>query len=155
MLKENRKKGFSLIELLVAVAILIILTAFLVPSLYQYFDETRMDKDFAKLDSITVAFKRSMGDPAVQKEAEQLDPGAVYVVTFQVDKDGYIDFGKGTLTGIDTPFNQTQLWLNTYQMIGLNYQTEYKGFKECTIVYTITPKTSKTTANCSYEVIEP
>lgn len=70
-LKENRKKGFTLVELIVVLVILAILAALLVPALTRYIDkakekqvvaETRLcvmaaqtlaDEEYAKADKVT------------------------------------------------------------------------------------------------------
>ena len=52
---KGNNKGFSLIELIIAVAILVVLTGVLAPQMVKYIEKSRETKDMQLLDSIYVA----------------------------------------------------------------------------------------------------
>ena len=155
MIRKNKNKGFSLVELIVAVAILATLTAFLVPSYISFIGETRMEKDEIKFESICIALKTAMSDPGVIKETEKISGNGTFKVVFAVDSNGLISFGDGLFVGSETnDFDKTVLWLNSYQSIGLTYKVESSEFRNKYIVFTVTPKTSTTTVECKCEIVE-
>ena len=52
MNKKKNNKGFSLIELIIAIAILIILTGLLAPQFMKYIEKSREAKDMQTLDTV-------------------------------------------------------------------------------------------------------
>ena len=57
MNKKKNNKGFSLIELIIAIAILIILTGLLAPQFMKYIEKSREAKDMQTLDSVYTAIQ--------------------------------------------------------------------------------------------------
>ncbi|RGZ00163.1 prepilin-type N-terminal cleavage/methylation domain-containing protein [Clostridium sp. AM58-1XD] len=58
-MKKNNK-GFSLIELIIAVAILVVLSGLLAPQLIKYVERSREAKDMQTLDSVYVAVNTAL-----------------------------------------------------------------------------------------------
>ena len=67
--KDLRDKGFSLVEIVVIVAILIVLLAILTPSLLRYTENSRMQKDDSAMDEVCNAFILALSDSAAFDEA--------------------------------------------------------------------------------------
>ena len=67
-LRKNKKKGFSLVELVVVIAILAIMTAVLAPSLLSYVERSRAQKDVSAMDEVTNSVFLSMADMNVYDE---------------------------------------------------------------------------------------
>ena len=61
-MKILNKKGFSLVEIVVVVAILIVFLAVLAPSLLRYTEDSRAQKDMSAADEITNAVKLALSD---------------------------------------------------------------------------------------------
>ena len=57
MIKKNFNKGFSLVEIIVAICILAVLSAVMVPSLINLMQQSRIEKDETKFISMCTAFK--------------------------------------------------------------------------------------------------
>ncbi|MEG0814287.1 MAG: prepilin-type N-terminal cleavage/methylation domain-containing protein, partial [Clostridium sp.] len=51
-MKKKNNKGFSLIELIIAIAILVILTGLLAPQFMRYMEKSREAKDMQALDTV-------------------------------------------------------------------------------------------------------
>ena len=62
MLKNNKKKGFSLIELVAVIAIMAIVAMLLVPGLMRHTEESRAGKDITSMDEVTNAVLLSVSD---------------------------------------------------------------------------------------------
>ena len=61
--KENNK-GFSLVELIVVIAIMVVLIAVLGSTILGYVDKSKYSKDISALDSINTAVKTFVADPS-------------------------------------------------------------------------------------------
>ncbi|RGZ00162.1 prepilin-type N-terminal cleavage/methylation domain-containing protein [Clostridium sp. AM58-1XD] len=59
-MKKENNKGFSLIELIIAVAILVVLSGLLAPQLIKYVERSREAKDMQALDSVYVAVNTAL-----------------------------------------------------------------------------------------------
>ena len=70
MTKKNKLdiRGFSLVEITVVVAILIVLLAVLTPSLLRYTENSRMQKDESAMDELCNAIKLAMADSIIFDE---------------------------------------------------------------------------------------
>ena len=65
---KQKKKGFSLIELVVVIAIMAVLVAVLAPALLTYTEKSRAQKDDSAMSEVTNAIKLAMADPDVYDE---------------------------------------------------------------------------------------
>ncbi|RGZ00164.1 prepilin-type N-terminal cleavage/methylation domain-containing protein [Clostridium sp. AM58-1XD] len=78
-MKKNNK-GFSLIELIIAVAILVVLSGLLAPQLIKYVERSREAKDVQMLDSIYVAVNTALtNEEAYDKFVDGTNTGGNYV----------------------------------------------------------------------------
>lgn len=68
---KNNNKGFSLVELIVVIAIMAVLIGVLAPALIGNIEKSRESKDFSTLDSVYSAVKNAYGDEAGNKSAKQ------------------------------------------------------------------------------------
>lgn len=62
MNKKNKNKGFSLIELIIAIAILVILTGLLAPQFMKYIEKSREAKDMQALDTVYSSVQAALGN---------------------------------------------------------------------------------------------
>ena len=151
---KSSKNGFTLIEIIVTIAVMAALMAMLVPSFISAQYETRVKQDETKFESVCSAFKRSLGEPEVIKDLEDYCDDQKLTITITVSDDGLIVFGDGELKGNlkSEKLESTALWLTSYQSVGLTYKTESHDFKGKKIVFEIVPKTEHTTAKCEYTI---
>lgn len=68
MNKKKNNKGFSLIELIIAIAILIILTGLLAPQFMKYIEKSRLAKDMQTLDTVYTAVQGAISDEAAHQD---------------------------------------------------------------------------------------
>jgi type IV pilus assembly protein PilA len=67
-IKKNVNKGFSLVELIVVIAIMAVLTAVLAPSLLAYVERSRAQKDDSAMGEVTNAIMLALADQNVYDE---------------------------------------------------------------------------------------
>ena len=149
-------KGFSLIELIVAVTIMAVFAAWLVPSFMHLREESKQKKDITKLESVCDAFQVSLSEVEVVQEIESwnaatpenIEFGLIYYT--KVGEDGLIDFSKGALNdGSVRHFANSELWGSLYQSVGKTYQTDSKGLIGKYFVCYLKPKTDTARASRS------
>lgn len=93
--KQKNNKGFSLVELIVVIAIMAVLVGVLAPQLIKYVEKSREATDIQNADSIATTVKAYYADVEDAKDVEvQLSKGAVTVKV-----GGTADASKACLTG--------------------------------------------------------
>lgn len=127
--KQKNNKGFSLVELIVVIAIMAVLVGVLAPQLIKYVEKSRESTDIQNADSIATAIK-----------------------TYYSDKETYPDNVTVTLTSAATPTfaagdSQTTTALSD---AGLD-KTKLKGKNWSEIVITYTPGTGDIQYAVSYQ----
>lgn len=112
-MKKKSNKGFSLIELIIAIAILVILTGLLAPQFMKYIEKSRLAKDLQALDSVYTAVQGSIADEKaytalVAKHKDSIEEGvklesilALANAQNDEDKDAFAD-ELNTILGIKT-----------------------------------------------------
>ena len=99
MEKKLNNKGFSLVELIVVIAIMVVLVGVTSAVILNYMDRTKYGKDMSGLDSVHTAIKMYVGDPdaMLPTSAEEVslktlvtgagstvyDPNGVIIATLQ------------------------------------------------------------------------
>ena len=67
-IRKNENKGFSLVELIVFIAIMAVMTAVLAPSLLQYVERSRAQKDDSAMGEVANAIQIAMADQNIYDE---------------------------------------------------------------------------------------
>lgn len=67
-MKKMNNKGFSLVELIIVIAIMAILAAALAPQLIKYLEESRISSDKSACDTIKSCFNAAMTNEDAYKE---------------------------------------------------------------------------------------
>ncbi len=73
MLKKTNKKGFTLIELIIVVAIMAVLVALLAPNVLKYLEKSKVGKDINSLDSVRLAVEAELMDDVLSTYSTQAD----------------------------------------------------------------------------------
>ena len=103
-INENENKGFSLVELIVVIAIMAVLTSVLAPSLLGYVEKSRMQKDDSAMGEVANAIKLALADQNVYDECLAYNVTNNYscyadgVTTTNVDANKVIDKCRATTT---------------------------------------------------------
>lgn len=96
MAKEKNKKGFTLIELIIAIAVLVILTGILAPQIVKYIEKARQAKIIHGFDEVCHAF-----------ETVWMDPENPFPITVTGEKQLFINAGVGPgLSPADKEFEE-------------------------------------------------
>lgn len=101
MKKRCSNKGFSLVELIIVIAIMAILIGVMAPQLIKYIEKAKVANDTQILDTLHSAITYALMDPEVQTAD---DKSKDWIADFTNGDDGYggvnrINFGTGYVTG--------------------------------------------------------
>lgn len=157
----RNKKGFTLIEIVVTIAIMATLSAILVPSFVALSRESRMKKDNVEFEAVCTAIKSALAEPEVRKELEQNDKiqNQPFLVAFESDPTGKINFANGKIfldkTDTEIKFNDLKMAKFVYQSVDKQYQIELRECYGYTLKIAVTPKQSNTTAKATYTFVGP
>ena len=94
--KGMGNKGFSLVELIIVIAIMAILIGVMAPQLLRYVERTRVSSDTQLADSVRTAVRTAMMDPVVLNDATSTAGIATFYTT-AVSQATAVDLS--TLTG--------------------------------------------------------
>ena len=83
-IKTNKSKGFSLVELIVVIAIMAVMVAVLAPALLQYVERSRAQKDDSAMGEVSNAIQLALSDQKIYDEV--LYSTAKYNVSCYIDK---------------------------------------------------------------------
>lgn len=87
MNKKKNNKGFSLIELIIAIAILIILTGLLAPQFMKYIEKSREAKDVQTMDTVYASVQAALANEGaydvIIEETEKDSSNNVYYETLE------------------------------------------------------------------------
>lgn len=80
-MKKMNNKGFSLIELIIVIAIMAILVAIIAPNLTKYLGSSKSETDAKNIDEVVAQVKNCISDASIQNIAVTSGGDATYVVT--------------------------------------------------------------------------
>ena len=83
MNKKKNNKGFSLIELIIAIAILIILTGLLAPQFMKYIEKSREAKDVQAMDTVYSSVQAALANEAAYDAMVELTKSGAYKETLE------------------------------------------------------------------------
>ena len=93
-IKTNENKGFSLVELIVVIAIMAVMTSVLAPALLKYVEESRAQKDNSAMNEVTHAIKLALANEDVYDEC--------LAYTFKENYSTYASTTDETAADVDT-----------------------------------------------------
>lgn len=76
-MKKTNNRGFSLVELIIVIAIMAILVGVMAPQLIKYIEKANVSADVQLCDSIHSAIAVALGDPAVVTDSDAMNQKVV------------------------------------------------------------------------------
>lgn len=118
--KKGNNKGFSLVELIIVIAIMAILVAILAPQYMAYVDKSRQSKDDSNADQLLKAVQVAMSDDSITSQLTA-DPQLIF------DKNGVALTGDTTVNNVGVIDSALQASLGkTYTAMAIT-STKYKS----------------------------
>ena len=99
MNKIKNSKGFTLMEMLIVVAIIAVLVAIAIPTFTTSLNKARVATDEANIRSGYAAVMAQ-----ILTEQDKVESGTDVDVTFYLNKDGTVTKGSATVTASDDPY---------------------------------------------------
>lgn len=125
-MKKTNNKGFSLVELIVVVAIMAVLMVVLAPQYLRYVERTRLQKDNSAIAEIANAMKVAMADETINSKTPS---GTKVTITCAADSDATITFGDASVKKPDSSA-ATELANELEAVIGKEFKTASNAYKE-------------------------
>lgn len=146
--KSLTNKGFSLVELIIVIAIMAVLIGVLAPQYLKYVESSRLQKDNQAIAEIANAVKIAMADETINssvKSPQNIAPSAAGVYSFPADSDNALLKELSTVVG-----TSVKLTSNTYTGDGKTAPTIIVTKEDTGVVkVTATGYISKTGATAS------
>lgn len=114
-MKKTNNKGFSLVELIVVIAIMAVMVGVLAPTFTKYVEKSRKSTDVQNVASIITAVQTYVADPSVAS-GERIGAGA-HTITLEYGKDPVCSGNVGkalTAAGV----SNVQLKSNDWKVTG-------------------------------------
>ncbi|HWP80882.1 MAG TPA: prepilin-type N-terminal cleavage/methylation domain-containing protein [Candidatus Acidoferrum sp.] len=128
MKKHNSKgknKGFSLVELIVVVAIMAVLTAVLAPQYIKYVENSRKQSDASAVSEVIHAAEISLADNTVYEGLPASDL-EIEVSDASVTCTAYPELATEILTVVAAPELKSKAYSAETYTIEIDYDTDYK-----------------------------
>ena len=129
---KNNNKGFSLVELIVVIAIMAVLVGVLAPSLLRYVEKSRAQKDESAMSEVTNAIQLAIADEEVYDEVAPAT-GTTVTFTFTPNSDGKITISAGIADD-----SYPDLLDEVEGSVGTEIQLNSKAHKSDTYTVTVT-----------------
>ena len=100
--RKNENKGFSLVELIVTIAIMAVMVTVLAPALLQYVEKSRMQKDDSAMGELTNVIQLALSDQDIYDEV--LRYSCYGNVSCYIDRASETDSAYGGETDVDGDF---------------------------------------------------
>ena len=160
--KLFNNKGFTLVELVVTVAIIALFSSILVPTFIHMTQESRIEQDQIKFESICSALKSAMSQPEVQNELDAAPwNGEPFLVVFTSNTEtGEMKLSKAQVAKDESTvltLETMELGKAAIQLMDRDYTVAHKESFGCQLTIKCTPKTYNTTAKAeivSWEIPE-
>lgn len=132
-------KGFSLVELIVVIAIMAILVGVLAPSVLGQIDKAKQSKDKQTIETVVTAVATAYADQTITS-GKPTSTGSVTAVSFGTSNAAY------TGSGVETEFNSAVQQIVGYTAVALE-SNQFSGSSVSIELNTTTGKVTATATN--------
>lgn len=140
-MKKKNNKGFSLVELIVVIAIMAVLMVVLAPAMLRYVEKTRVQKDNSALGEVTSAVSTALADERVYAEAKGGDITITINGTASPVSYNYANSASGAVTTllqaeVDATIGSLSMSAKTHMDTGSTYtiKARYDGGRSTYVV---------------------
>lgn len=135
-MKKLNNKGFSLVELIIVIAIMAVLAAALAPQLIKYIEKSRESTDTQTCDSIKSSFNAAIANESAYKEVTAVTSGTL-TISFSGSTATYTWSGTG-FSNLETELKESCADLKA---------PKASGKKKYQLTWTVTSSGSTSTYN--------
>lgn len=146
-MKKTNNKGFSLVELIIVIAIMAILAGALAPALIKYINKSRRSTDVQNADSLRTALQTALSDPdaADATGANTSGPQSATVISSSATdafyKEVYSIVGSASLKTKYTPKDNSVAAGSVFSFEVNQATNEVKVFADAAGAYELSPST--------------
>lgn len=128
-IRENHNKGFSLIELIIVIAIMAILIAVLAPQFIRYIEKSKIGKDREVAGVVKQAINVAMADPSIPDRPITFGPAPLATLDDTPSMSVFVKAVKEYIGASNlSTFNSTNICSKTYGgqdiLVEINASTE-------------------------------
>ena len=142
-MKKLNNKGFSLVELIIVIAIMAVLIAVLAPQFLRYVERSRISRDNSAIGEIATSIKAGMADEGINAGLITAGGAATYTAAAAAGGPLQFTFATGANGGLDD-----ELIASVGANVALS-SNAYNGGTAPAITVTVTAATGTVTIQCA------
>lgn len=122
-MEKDKQKGFTLIELIIAIAILIILTGLLAPQFMKHIEKARRAKMLQRMDAVYETLVVSYIE-ATEESKNQYVSGVIVITQGKALGEGEIDQTIANKMGeyLGDDMKNITIWINSNENVDIDYE---------------------------------
>jgi len=95
-MKKTNNQGFSLVELIIVIAIMAVLVGVLAPQFIKYVEKSRYQKDVSSVEELRNAVEVALSEEAVYNEVSTITSATPFTLTIGIDSAAALTYPANT-----------------------------------------------------------